>query len=218
MYKSLDISKPDSIKSFVSDLKSAGQPVDVLINNAGINLDKNFNYDNATTTVDVNYRGTLHMCQAILPLLAKNGRIVNLSSVGSLLTPYSKEVAQEFRTVSTLEEVDNLMDAYLHHVKNGTQSQGGYPVGGRSYSVSKAGINAFTRVLAKENPGLTINCCCPGWVDTDMGGIVGKAPKSTHDGAVIPVRLALDDIYGVTGRYWSNDDVRSKGPGKPQNW
>jgi carbonyl reductase 1 len=36
----------------------------------------------------------------------------------------------------------------------------------KSYQVSKALINALTVVLAKENPGVMVNCCCPGWVDT----------------------------------------------------
>lgn len=28
-------------------------------------------------------------------------------------------------------------------------------------------MNALTAVLARENPGLIINACCPGWVSTD---------------------------------------------------
>lgn len=31
--------------------------VDVLINNAGVNLDARYGYENARTTLDVNYRG-----------------------------------------------------------------------------------------------------------------------------------------------------------------
>lgn len=52
---------------------------------------------------------------------------------------------------------------------------------GQGYSVSKACVNAITAILARENPGLTINACCPGWVATDMGGIMGKPPKEPSE-------------------------------------
>ena len=57
---------------------------------------------------------------------------------------------------------------------NGTERQHGWPQ--QAYSVSKACINALTAVLARENPGLVINACCPGWVSTDMGKMVGSQP------------------------------------------
>lgn len=49
--------------------------------------------------------------------------------------------------------------------------------------------------------------------------IVGRgksAPKSVWEGSEIPVRLALDDLGGVTGEYWANDSVRSRERGKVQ--
>lgn len=217
IYKSLDISKAASVKALVSDIKSAGSPVDVLINNAGVNLDDDFNYENAKTTLDVNYRGTLAVCRAFLPLLAKDGRIVSLSSVGSSLDPFSKQNATRFRTVSSLDELESFMHEYEDAVKQGKDEAAGFPKQ-HAYSVSKACINAFTGILAKQNDGLTINCCCPGWVDTDMGGMMGKPPKTPQDGAKIPVRLAFGDIDGVTGRYWANDSIRSKEEGKVQQW
>lgn len=79
-------------------------------------------------------------------------------------------------------------------------------------------MNAFTAVLAREHAKVTINACCPGWVQTDMGRLVGKPPKSDVDGAKIPVRLAFGDLGGVSGRYWANDGVRSKEEGKVQEW
>ena len=55
-----------------------------------------------------------------------------------------------------------------------------------------------------------------------MGGLVSRRgtrpPKSPEEGARIPVRLALDDIGGVTGEHWANDSVRSRDEGKVQKW
>ncbi len=62
---------------------------------------------------------------------------------------------------------------------NGAEDRQGWPK--QAYSVSKACINALTAVLAGENPGLLINSCCPGWVSTDMGKMVGSAPPK-HPG------------------------------------
>jgi carbonyl reductase 1 len=47
-----------------------------------------------------------------------------------------------------------------------------------TYFTSKAALNAGTRILARENPQLFINCCCPGWVSTDLGAQAGSAPKT----------------------------------------
>jgi NAD(P)-dependent dehydrogenase (short-subunit alcohol dehydrogenase family) len=63
----------------------------------------------------------------------------------------------------------------------------GYP----AYRVSKAGLNVLTRVLAAEEPALSVNSVCPGWVRTDMGG--PGAPKSVEEGADTAVWLATMD-------------------------
>ena len=44
-----------------------------------------------------------------------------------------------------------------------------------AYSVSKAALNALTRVLAGDlrRDGVLVNAVCPGWTATDMGGGAG---------------------------------------------
>ena len=43
-----------------------------------------------------------------------------------------------------------------------------------AYSVSKASLNALTRLVAGEERGILVNSVCPGWVATDMGGAGGR--------------------------------------------
>jgi NAD(P)-dependent dehydrogenase (short-subunit alcohol dehydrogenase family) len=45
-----------------------------------------------------------------------------------------------------------------------------------AYSVSKAALNALTRVLAGDlrRDGVLVNAVCPGWTATDMGGAGGR--------------------------------------------
>lgn len=218
IYESLDINSPDSIQNLVGKLKQTGKPIDVLINNASVNLDNHFSYDNAKTTLNVNYRGTLAMCQAVLPLMQpQGGRIVNLSSTGSSLNSYSKPMQHRFRTIERLDDLESLMQEYENAVEQGRDTEAGFP-SGRSYGVSKAATNVLTRVLAQENENLVVNCCCPGWVNTDMGNQVGRAPKTPEEGARIPVKLAFGDIEKVSGRYWANNSVSSRESGKVQQW
>ncbi|KAK5954190.1 hypothetical protein OHC33_004763 [Knufia fluminis] len=218
LYAPLDIAKQSSVKSLLSDIQSNNNlPVSILINNAGVNLDDNFTPENAKTTLDVNYRGTLATCQAFVPHMAKDGRIVNLSSTGSSLNPYSEDKASTFRSISSLEDLDNFMHEYESDAQSGQLKKAGWP-DSQAYSVSKACVNSFTGILAKQNPNLTINCCCPGWVDTGMGNMIGKPPKKPEEGARIPVKLAVGDVQGVSGRYWGNDSIRGKEDGKVQPW
>ncbi len=77
--------------------------------------------------------------------------------------------------------------------------------GGRAaYRVSKAGLNALTRVLANDEGGAGIltNSMCPGWVRTDMGG--AGAPRSVEEGADTAVWLATLPDEGPNGGFFRN--------------
>lgn len=176
-YPKLDISSRPSIEDFAKSIKAEHANVDVLINNAGVNLDPEYSPENVKKTLDTNYRGTLNMCQTFLSLLNENGRIVNVSSAGSSLSGYSSEIQARFRSSKmNLTDLEQMINEYQEAANNGTESRNGWK--SQAYSVSKAAINAMTAVLARDNAGLTINACCPGWVDTDMGNLLGRPPKT----------------------------------------
>jgi len=90
---------------------------------------------------------------------------------------------------------------------------------GDAYRFSKALVNAYTVLLAREQPDLIINSVTPGWIQTDM--TAGSAAKGTpQQGSVPPVWLLMSpDLERVpTGRYYGSDCVRSplhcyRGPG-----
>jgi carbonyl reductase 1 len=193
-----------------------------------VNLDQHFGLENARKTIETNYRGTLEMSGAALGMLRARdaqkgggGRIVSLSSVGSSLKTWKPELAEMVRGVESLDELEDLVQEYLSDVSDGVDAEKGFP-SERSYGVSKTAINVFTKILARENPDVLINCCCPGWIDTGMGDLVSsravKPPKTPEQGAIIPIRLAFGDIGDVSGKYWANDSVRSKEYGKVQEW
>ncbi|KAF1355696.1 NAD(P)-binding protein [Lizonia empirigonia] len=221
-YSKLDISSLSSIKSFFSSVQGA----DILINNAGINNNHNETPELAEA-----------MCEAFLSTgsgKTAGARIVNVSSTACQLDNYAGSTANRFRSVKDNQDVDALAESYVHAVKAGdtAQKDAGFGSSPKSYQVSKALVNALTIVLAGENQDVAINCCCPGWVDTDMGHQVGKPPKTPEEGARIPVRLAIGalgpagDLDGglgkeserVSGRYFANEGVTDRGWGKAREW
>lgn len=46
-------------------------------------------------------------------------------------------------------------------------------------------MNGFTQVLAKDNQGVLINACCPGWVSSDMGSVSPTLSLSRCDHTTI---------------------------------
>lgn len=79
-------------------------------------------------------------------------------------------------------------------------------MGGRSlaYRMSKAALNAMTRVIASEVRGqnIKVNTMSPGWVRSDMGG--PSAPRSLEEGADTIVWLATLPDDGPTGGFFKD--------------
>lgn len=70
-----------------------------------------------------------------------------------------------------------------------------------AYSITKAALNALTRMLAAELRGehILVNAVCPGWVATDMGGSGGR-PVTDGAASVVWAVTLPDD--GPTGGFF----------------
>jgi 3-hydroxy acid dehydrogenase / malonic semialdehyde reductase len=83
----LDVTKPESINSFIERNKNWLEGIDVLINNAGLALGRDaFQQSTAEDVkrmVDTNIWGTLEMSRRLLPFMIKRktGHIINLGSI-----------------------------------------------------------------------------------------------------------------------------------------
>ena len=87
------------------------------------------------------------------------------------------------------------------NVSSGSGSLSSMGAGTPAYSVSKAALNALTRILAAElrGDGILVNAVCPGWVATDMGGPGGR-PVEEGAASVMWGVLLPDD--GPTGGFY----------------
>jgi NAD(P)-dependent dehydrogenase (short-subunit alcohol dehydrogenase family) len=97
----------------------------------------------------------------------------------------------------------------LVNVSSGGGSISEMGAGTPAYSVSKAALNALTRILAAElrRDRVLVNAVCPGWVATDMGGAGGRP---VEDGAASVVWAVLLDDDGPTGGFFRD--------GRPVAW
>jgi NAD(P)-dependent dehydrogenase (short-subunit alcohol dehydrogenase family) len=81
--------------------------------------------------------------------------------------------------------------------------------GSPAYSISKAALNAFSRILAADvhGTGILVNSVDPGWVATDMGG---RGGRPIEDGANGIVWAATLPDNGPSGGFFFD--------GKPAPW
>ncbi len=181
----LDVTRREDHQKAARFVKEKFGHLDVLVNNAGVQLEEidfgaGFNTTSQVSadllerTFDTNFFVVVGLTQALLPLLRKApaARIVNLSSV--------------------------LASLALH----GDPNSGIYDKKAFAYDASKTALNAFTVHLAQElaDTKIKVNSAHPGWVKTDMGG--PAAPMELADGGKTSVQLATLGDNGPTGGFF----------------
>ena len=179
----LDITDEKEVEKALKFIVEKFGKLDVLVNNAGISLDKDatgapnsvetVSHKTLKETFESNFFGVVSLTQKLLPLLVRSesGRIVNVSSI---------------------------MGSLAMHADKSSPIYGNKPF---AYDVSKTALNQFTIHLAAalENTHVKVNSAHPGWVKTDMGG--ENAPLTVEEGAKTIVDLCLIDENGPTGSF-----------------
>lgn len=195
----LDVTDPASVAAL--DVED----VDALVNNAGVALD-GFDVEVVRRTLAVNVHGVIAVTDAVLPRMVEGGRIVMVSSGSADEASLPAPLRQRFQDPALDRDgLLRLLEEFERKVADGTHGRDGWP--SSAYRVSKVGLNALTRILARERPDLRVNAACPGWVRTRMGG--PNASRSPAEGADTPVWLALQQ-GGPTGGFFRDR--------KPARW
>jgi NAD(P)-dependent dehydrogenase (short-subunit alcohol dehydrogenase family) len=198
--RALDVSSPDSIARFADDLLGQGEAVNVLVNNAGVSL-HGFDAEVAARTLAVNYFGAAQLTDGVLPLVARGGRVVMVSSGMGELSAYGPDLRARFLAPDLdRAALDALVEEFIEDVRRGEHARKGWP--SNAYRVSKAALNALVRLMAPAlaQRGIAINAICPGWVRTAMGG--PGAPRTPEQGAAGIVWAATLPPGGPSGGFF----------------
>jgi NAD(P)-dependent dehydrogenase (short-subunit alcohol dehydrogenase family) len=112
-------------------------------------------------------------------------------------------------TQAVLPQLRRSAHGRIVNVSSGSGSLSDMGAGTPAYSVSKASLNALTRILAAElcADGVLVNAICPGWTATDMGGGGGRPVQAGAASVVWGARL---DDDGPTGGFFRD--------GRPLAW
>ncbi|XP_065834990.1 carbonyl reductase [NADPH] 1-like [Oscarella lobularis] len=212
----LDVTDESSIELLRKHVVSYYGGVDVLVNNAGV-LYKTASTvplpEQARETVKVNFTAVLNLTKALMPFLRSHSRVVNVSSqLGKLGKLKSTVLKAKFASDSLQEsELVDLMNQFVKDVEAGVHIERGWPPESSAYYTTKIGLNALTKILAKDAAALSgkedilINTCCPGWVKTEMSG--PGATKSPDEGAETPVYLATLPQGSPAGKFFYNKSI-----------
>lgn len=143
-----DLSKPDEITRFATEIAAREPAIDILVNNAGATWGAPFDtfplhaFDKVFA---LNVRTPFLLTQALLPLLEARAtaedfsRVIQISSVGARML--------------------------------------GDDGGSVAYGPSKAAVEQMTRVMARQlgSRRITVNCIAPGWFPSKMNAPLGDA-------------------------------------------
>jgi len=109
---SVDITNASQIEDYVKKITSENIKIDILINNAGFLIKdrfKNTTYEIFKQTYDVNVFGLASLTRSLLPIINRDGQVINITSVGGLQAskkfPGLSAYASSKGAVITLTEV-----------------------------------------------------------------------------------------------------------------
>ncbi len=188
--KLCDLGDYASIRSLAKEVKEQFEKIDVLVNNAGfISLDRQETKEGLERQFGINHVGHFLLTMELLEWMGEGGRIVNVASgahkVGKI----------------------HFDDVNLHKGFNVI----------KAYGQSKLANVLFTRELASRvrDKGITVNCCHPGAVATNIGidretgfgktitGLLKPFFQTPAEGARTAIFLATDEsVQNVTGEYF----------------
>lgn len=185
-----DLGDYDSIRNFTKQVKERFDKIDILVNNAGfISLDRQETKEGLERQFGINHIGHFLLTTELLDMMGPGSRIVNVAS-GAHKTGKI-----------------HFDDINLHK---------GFNVF-KAYSQSKLANVLFTRELARrvKDKGITVNCCHPGAVATNIGidrntgfgktitGLLKPFFQTPAQGARTAIFLATDEsVKDITGEYF----------------
>ncbi|MEM9694490.1 MAG: SDR family NAD(P)-dependent oxidoreductase, partial [Myxococcota bacterium] len=220
----IDVASKTSVDAAAGQVRG---PLYAIVNNAGI-MGADLAFE---SVLNVNARGPERVCDAFLPMVDDTGgRVVNISSASgpNFVAQCSAARQAGFTNRETsLADYHALLDQGLELQRTGGLRAAGFGQG-QSYGFSKACLNLFTMIVARQRPELYVNACTPGFIATDLTRPIAEAQgaspadmgmKPPEKGTVAPMHLLFGEVRG-SGWYFGSDAQRSpldryRAPGDP---
>ena len=164
----LDVTSDESVAKLAAHLRQDFGRLDVLVNNAGIAIDKwvpslDGTMEQFIKTYETNVFGVVRMCRALIPIMREGGygRVVNLSS-----------------NLGSMEKI------------------GGFTLAYRTSKTAVNAITRVIAAELKDG-SILVNSMCPGWVKTELGGAdAPRTPEEAADTAVWLSTLPVGSPHG----------------------
>ncbi|KAJ8100227.1 hypothetical protein POJ06DRAFT_100016 [Lipomyces tetrasporus] len=177
----LDVTDDTSIAAARQKIEARHERIDVLINNAGISIDREPGDMRARLyrTYNTNVFGAAAVTEEFLPLLRKSTlpRVIFISS-----------------SLGSLAEAADFTNPYSNLLLP-------------AYKSSKSALNMlmlhYANMLSEE--GFKVNSCCPGYVATNLNGYRGTG--SVDEGAINACRLATLGNDGESGTFSNKEGI-----------
>ena len=194
-----DLSDLTSVREAAAQLRQRYERIDVLVNNAGINSPVPLtSVDGYELMMATNHLGPFLLTNLVLDLVTKAApsRIV--------------VTASEAHRTGGRPDLDALAEPISAYRAAGRQG---------AYGRSKLMNILFTQELAQrlDGTGVTVNCFCPGMVNTGLigenpfvvraGNLLARTPliRRPEQGARMGIRLVLDPAFAdTTGGFYSS--------------
>jgi NAD(P)-dependent dehydrogenase (short-subunit alcohol dehydrogenase family) len=150
-FTNLDLRDPASIEGAVNKL---GGKVDALFNCAGLPGGGGFP---PIDTMKVNFIGTRHLTECVVPLMGEGGAIVSIASTGGLGWSRRIPVHMELLQTKGFQAALDWSEAHMDQV-------------GEGYAFSKEAVIVWTQYMGAHliKKGIRINCSLPSPTQTPM--------------------------------------------------
>ena len=192
-FHSVDLRDPASIDAAVAAI---GGKIDALFNCAGLAGGGAFP---ALDVMKVNFIGTRHLTEAVLPLMGPGGSIVSIASTGGL--GWSRRIPTNMEIIMTkgFDEAVAWCEANAETVAEG-------------YAFSKENVIVWTQFMGASliKKGIRINCTLPSPTQTPMMAAFHASPgKDVVDAAAEPMGRYSTPAEQAGGLVAINSDLCS---------
>nr|ANA95864.1 menthol dehydrogenase [Mentha arvensis] len=188
VFHQLDVVDPASAVAVAHFIETKFGRLDILVNNAGF--------------TGVAIEGDISVYQECI-----EANIIAAQSGQLQPNEWAKGVFSSEDTSLNEEKVEEVLHEFMKDFIGGKLQQNHWPPNLAAYKVSKAAVNAYTRIIARKYPSFCINSVCPGFVRTDICYNLGVLSEA--EGAEAPVKLALLPNGGPSGSFFSREEALS---------